>query len=176
MQYIDHFAYLSTHQSQIVQLGFSPKVGHLSFDLPQQGDMQISKPYSEQTAQLIDEEVRVMVREAYERAVALLSEKRALVEKASLVAAAQERLTFTVCCRVSSSRWRCDCSSENRSTRQTSCSCWAFGPSQRRRLTRSSWRAQVGPIIDYYWLLLLCDGLCGDVRSIGSIGVPMQPV
>nr|AAW25474.1 SJCHGC02177 protein [Schistosoma japonicum] len=67
--------------SQIVQLGFSSKVGLLSFDLPQQGEMVLSKPYSEHTAQIIDEEVRQIVQSAYERTLALLTEKKQLVEK-----------------------------------------------------------------------------------------------
>lgn len=67
--------------SQIVQLGFSSKVGLLSFDLPEQGDMVLTKPYSEHTAQIIDEEVRQLVESAYERTLTILREKRQLVEK-----------------------------------------------------------------------------------------------
>ena len=70
---------------QIVQLGFNEKVGHLSFDLPQQGDMQFSKPYSEKTAQLIDDEVRLMVKGAYERAINLLTSKKEFVEKVCII-------------------------------------------------------------------------------------------
>jgi AFG3 family protein len=67
--------------SQIVQLGMSEKVGHLSFDLPQPGEMVIDKPYSEETAQLIDEEVRHLVKNAYERTLVLLKEHKQDVEK-----------------------------------------------------------------------------------------------
>jgi AFG3 family protein len=66
---------------QIAQLGMSEKLGHLSFDLPQPGEMAINKPYSEETAKLIDNEVRSLVRTAYERTLHLLREHKADVEK-----------------------------------------------------------------------------------------------
>ncbi|VEL29606.1 unnamed protein product [Protopolystoma xenopodis] len=69
--------------TQIVQLGFSPRVGQLSFDLPQRGDLTIQKPYSEKTAQIIDEEVRDMVDRAYQRTLKLVEGKREFVEKVS---------------------------------------------------------------------------------------------
>ncbi len=42
--------------AQVVHYGMSEKVGNVSFDMPQPGEMTFDKPYSEQTAQLIDEE------------------------------------------------------------------------------------------------------------------------
>ena len=66
---------------QIAQLGFSEKVGNVSFDLPQQGEMTLDKPYSEATAQLIDEEARDLIRLAYERTHKLLIKHKADVEK-----------------------------------------------------------------------------------------------
>ncbi|RTG82485.1 AFG3 family protein [Schistosoma bovis] len=78
--------------SQIVQLGFSSKVGLLSFDLPEQGDMVLTKPYSEHTAQIIDEEVRQLVESAYERTLTILREKRQLVEKVALRLLDKEQL------------------------------------------------------------------------------------
>ncbi|OON16322.1 ATP-dependent metallopeptidase HflB, partial [Opisthorchis viverrini] len=78
--------------AQVVQLGFSPKVGLLSFDLPQQGDMVLTKPYSEHTAQLIDDEVRQIVQKAYERTLGIIREKRSLVEKLALRLLDKEQL------------------------------------------------------------------------------------
>ncbi|XP_078254210.1 mitochondrial inner membrane m-AAA protease component AFG3L2 isoform X2 [Rhinoraja longicauda] len=67
--------------AQIVQFGMNKKVGQVSFDFPRQGEITLEKPYSEKTAQLIDEEVRLIINSAYERTLELLTEKKEDVEK-----------------------------------------------------------------------------------------------
>ncbi len=55
--------------------GMNGKVGNVSFYDPQ-GEYQFNKPYSDTTAELIDEEVRNMVDRVYQRTKDLLNEKR----------------------------------------------------------------------------------------------------
>jgi AFG3 family protein len=60
----------------------SEKIGPISFDTPQPGEMAFDKPYSEATAQLIDQEVRDLVGGALRRTRELLMSKVELIEKA----------------------------------------------------------------------------------------------
>jgi AFG3 family protein len=78
LQKITQMAY-----AQVVKFGMSKKVGPLSFETAQPGEMSFDKPYSEHTSQLIDQEVRDMVNDAHERTILLLSEKRDCIEKVS---------------------------------------------------------------------------------------------
>ncbi len=57
--------------------GMNPKVGLVSFRTDPNS---LQRPYSDATARLIDEEARRMITEAYERTVAIVQEKKALVE------------------------------------------------------------------------------------------------
>uniref|UniRef100_A0A0B7BDD0 Peptidase M41 domain-containing protein n=1 Tax=Arion vulgaris TaxID=1028688 RepID=A0A0B7BDD0_9EUPU len=81
-----------TAYSQVVMFGMNEKVGQLSFDVNQQGEMNFTKPYSEATAQLIDEEVRKIVDNAYQRTVELLKKHKDYVEKVALRLLEKEKL------------------------------------------------------------------------------------
>lgn len=67
--------------AQIVRFGMNEKVGHVSFDTSQPGDPMFSKPYSESTAQMIDEEARKLINEALIRTRNLITKHKADVEK-----------------------------------------------------------------------------------------------
>jgi len=63
--------------SQVSLYGMNEKIGPLSFPREQNS----LKPFSEDTAQLMDEEVRSLIQSAYNRTVGLLTEQRAALEK-----------------------------------------------------------------------------------------------
>lgn len=68
--------------SQVIKFGMNDKVGNLSFQMPQeQEQIAATKPYSEQTAQMIDEEVRKIVKEAYNRTFTLITKHKDNVER-----------------------------------------------------------------------------------------------
>ncbi len=54
--------------------GMNDKIGNISFYDPQ-SENNFSKPYSEETGKLIDEEVRKLVEGVYQRTKALLTDK-----------------------------------------------------------------------------------------------------
>jgi len=72
--------------SLVTLYGMSDKIGHRSFPPPQDGRINSQRPYSEATAELVDDEVRSLVNAAYERTQQLLTEKK------SLAAALAQRL------------------------------------------------------------------------------------
>ncbi|MGZ8525396.1 MAG: ATP-dependent zinc metalloprotease FtsH, partial [Chitinophagaceae bacterium] len=66
----------------VVYYGFNEKIGNISYyDSSGQRDMSIQKPYSEETGKLIDEEVRNLVNEAYQRTKQLLQQNRESLNK-----------------------------------------------------------------------------------------------
>lgn len=67
--------------AQVAQYGMNSKVGTLSFEMPKQGDMVMEKPYSEETAQMIDSEVRSLVKSAYDTTMELLTSHKDNIEK-----------------------------------------------------------------------------------------------
>ena len=56
------------------------KVGNISFYDPQQ-ETSFTKPYSEETSKIIDQEVRQLIDDAYERTKKLLTDKKEQVAK-----------------------------------------------------------------------------------------------
>ena len=56
-------------------------MGNVSFNMPQPGEMVVEKPYSEETARLIDDEVRIIIKGAYDRTMTLLTKHKPEVEK-----------------------------------------------------------------------------------------------
>jgi AFG3 family protein len=74
--------------ARVALYGMNEKVGMLSFPAE---EGRFDKPYSQETAAIIDAEVRILVAAAYARTLALLEDKRAVVE-----ALAQELLAREV--------------------------------------------------------------------------------
>ncbi len=69
--------------AMVTVYGMNEKVGKVSFYDPNTENV-FTKPYSEETGKLIDNEVRKLVDEAYVRTINLLTEKREKVEKLAL--------------------------------------------------------------------------------------------
>ncbi len=69
-----------TAYSMITVYGMNDKLGNISYYDPQ-AENTFTKPFSEETGKMIDEEVRKMIDIAYERTKALLVDKREQVEK-----------------------------------------------------------------------------------------------
>lgn len=79
---------------QMVQVyGFNPKVGQLGFPQDNSGGYPQEKMYSEATAQIMDEEVRKMVEEAYERTKNLMREKQNEVKLVAELLLEKETIT-----------------------------------------------------------------------------------
>jgi cell division protease FtsH len=63
--------------AMVAMYGLNEKVGNISYyDSSGQSEYSFNKPYSEKTAELIDQEVSAMVEKAYEDTVALLSDNK----------------------------------------------------------------------------------------------------
>ncbi|AZA78868.1 ATP-dependent zinc metalloprotease FtsH [Chryseobacterium sp. G0186] len=63
--------------SMVTIYGLSDKVGHVSYyDSSGQSDYSFSKPYSEKTAEIIDDEIKRFVSEQYDRAIKILTENK----------------------------------------------------------------------------------------------------
>lgn len=75
LQQITKIAY-----SMVTVYGMNDKVGNISFYDPAQENY-FTKPYSEETGKMIDQEVRKLIDDAYVKTKALLTEKKGDVEK-----------------------------------------------------------------------------------------------
>ncbi|MBC7923573.1 MAG: ATP-dependent metallopeptidase FtsH/Yme1/Tma family protein [Ferruginibacter sp.] len=62
--------------SIVTVYGMNSKIGNVSFYDSKKSDYEFNKPYSEATSQTIDEEVRNIIHDAYERTKLLLKDKR----------------------------------------------------------------------------------------------------
>lgn len=67
--------------AQVVHYGMNEKVGNVSFDMPKEGEMMLEKPYSENTAQIIDAEVRTLIDTAHKHTTELLTKHKEDVRK-----------------------------------------------------------------------------------------------
>lgn len=65
--------------SMITVYGMNDKLGNISYYDPQ-ADNTFTKPYSEETGRMVDDEVRKLISECYERTLNLLEEKKEQVE------------------------------------------------------------------------------------------------
>lgn len=74
LQQVTRIAY-----SMVTVYGMNERIGNISFYDPAQ-DNSFMKPYSEETGKIIDEEVRALVDDAYQRTLTLLRDKKAEVE------------------------------------------------------------------------------------------------
>jgi AFG3 family protein len=80
-----------TAYGMVTVYGMNEKVGNVSYYDPN-ADQTFTKPYSEETGKIIDEEVRKVIEQAYVRTLALLTEKKAEVEKLALELLSKEVL------------------------------------------------------------------------------------
>ena len=70
--------------AMVVYYGLNKKVGNISFyDSTGQTEYSFQKPYSEKTAEVIDQEVKEIVESAYERAKKIITENKEKVERLS---------------------------------------------------------------------------------------------
>jgi AFG3 family protein len=71
--------------NMVVYFGLNDRIGNISFyDSTGQQEFSLTKPYSEKTAEVIDEEVSKLVEKGYKRAVELIKKHKKQVEKLAL--------------------------------------------------------------------------------------------
>lgn len=80
-------------QLMVLRLGMSPELGEITYDGDDNGGIKVHHNYSETTARLIDTEVKRLIDESYVACKALLTEKRADVDKVAEELHSKEVLT-----------------------------------------------------------------------------------
>lgn len=69
-------------RAMVTIYGLNEKLGNITYyDSSGQSDYNFSKPYSEETAQVIDKEISAIIEEQYQRAITILSENREKLEQ-----------------------------------------------------------------------------------------------
>ena len=79
-------------QQMVTKLGMSEKFGPVLLDGTQEGDMFQSKYYSEETGKEIDDEIRSIINERYQKALSILRENRHKLEEVTRVLLEKETI------------------------------------------------------------------------------------
>jgi AFG3 family protein len=77
--------------NMVTKLGMSPKIGQVAYE--RKNDNDLTKPYSEETGTLIDEEISKIINECADRCRSLLVAKDAELEKVAQLLLEKEVLT-----------------------------------------------------------------------------------
>ncbi|MDC0510844.1 ATP-dependent zinc metalloprotease FtsH, partial [bacterium] len=101
MIFFDHFSsgaqndlqrVLDIAHKQVAVYGFNERVGLVSFPPSNDGGVNAKKPFGEQTARMIDEEVKKIVDEAHTRTMALLTEHKDKLEAVAQLLMEKEKI------------------------------------------------------------------------------------
>ena len=79
-------------QQMVTKLGMSEKFGPILLDGTREGDMFQSKYYSEETGKEIDDEIRSIINERYQKALSILNENRDKLEEVTRILLEKETI------------------------------------------------------------------------------------
>ena len=79
-------------QQMVTKLGMSEKFGPILLDGTREGDMFQSKYYSEQTGKEIDDEIRSIINERYQKTLSILNENRSKLEEVTRILLEKETI------------------------------------------------------------------------------------